>query len=172
MPGAVAEADSGAVGFGWLNAMSAIGAFLSAGLVKLAVQRVGVKNNVAFSMTLVGITCLIAPFTGRLGIALGLFFVMGAARGVSVVSVNTGLMQAVPKHYMGRVQNAFALLSRTAQIGIGLALGLLAHTVGLVAAFVGLALVYGVGAIAAAAAGVPPVSRPEPATESVVAETA
>lgn len=164
--------QSGAVGFGWLNAASAIGAFLSAGLVKLAVQRVGVKNSVAISMTLVGITCVTAPFTGHLGIALVVFFIMGAARGVSVVTVNTGLMQAVPEHYMGRVQNAFALVSRAAQIVIGLALGLVAHAVGLVAAFLGLALVYGVGAIAAAAAGVPPAARPEPATQTVVAETA
>ena len=40
-------------------------------------------------------------------IAIATYFLMGSARGVGGVAMNTSLMEMVPKHLMGRVQNAF-----------------------------------------------------------------
>ena len=146
---------SGAVGFGWINAAWAIGALAAGGLAPPMVRRFGVKSTVAVSVLAVAVGCVIAPFCGRLSFVLIVFVVMGAARGTSVVGVNTGLMEAVPRHFMGRVQNLFAMVSRTIQIALGMALGVLAHRTGLAFAFCALGATYFVAALAAAFAGSP-----------------
>jgi MFS transporter, DHA3 family, macrolide efflux protein len=162
---------SGAVGFGWINAMWAIGALLSGAIVPLIVKRFGVKASIAGASGLVAAGFIVAPLCSRLGVALLLFLIMGAARGISIVGVNTGLMEVVPQHYMGRVQNMFAIVSRSIQLLLGMALGLIAHSAGLIVAFCVLAMVYMVAAIAAASAGVPSSIFKEPPLQTVTAET-
>lgn len=144
---------SGAVGFGWINAAWAVGALLSGGVAPLIMRRFGVKASVAAATALVAAGCMAAPLAGRLRFALLIFLVIGAARGVSIVGANAGLMQAVPMHYMGRVQNAFAVVSRLMQMLLGMALGVIAHSAGLTAAFAALGLTYFVAAAAAAVSG-------------------
>jgi MFS family permease len=162
---------SGPVGFGWINAAWAIGAFLSAGFVPTLVRRFGVRGSVGLATGLVAAGCAIVPLFSRLWAALLVFLLMGAARGVSVVGLNTGLMEAVPEHYMGRVQNTFAIVSRLMQIVIGMTLGVIAHTIGLFAAFCGLAMVYAIAAIAAAAARSPSIVFEQSAAQTAVVET-
>jgi MFS transporter, DHA3 family, macrolide efflux protein len=162
---------AGAVGFGWINAAWAVGAFLSGGIVPLIVRRFGVKGSVAAATGLVAVGCVVVPFCSRLAVALLIFLIMGAARGVSVVGVNTGLMEVVPQHYMGRVQNTFAMFSRLAQILIAVGLAIVARNAGLIAAFCGLAMVYLLAAAAAGAAGSPPVYSKESVTQMATAET-
>jgi MFS family permease len=162
---------SGAVGFGWINAAWAIGALLSGGIVPLIVRRFGVKVSVAAATGLLAVGCIVAPLSGRLAFALLIFLIMGAARGVSIVGVNTGLMEVVPKHYMGRVQNTFAIVSRLMQMLLGMLLGVVAHNVGVVAAFGALGMAYLVAALAAATAGSPSGIFKQTPLQPVTAET-
>jgi hypothetical protein len=64
-------------------------------------------------------------------------------------------MQVVPKYYMGRVQNTFAMASRTVQMALAVALGWAAQSRGLIVAFALLAFAYGLAVFSAALAGRP-----------------
>ena len=74
---------------------------------------------------------------------------MGSARGVGGIAMNTSLMEMVPQHLMGRVQNAFYFFGTFLQLVLALAVGAVAHKVSLVAAFAILACVYGLAFVAA-----------------------
>jgi hypothetical protein len=63
--------------------------------------------------------------------------------------MNTSLMEMVPPHLMGRVQNAFYFFGTFLQLVLALAVGAVAHKVSLVAAFAILASVYGLSFVAA-----------------------
>jgi hypothetical protein len=69
---------------------------------------------------------------------------MGSARGVSGVSMNTSLMEQVPPHFMGRVQNTFNFFGTFLQIGLGLTVGWIASRVSLAAGFGAIAAVYAI----------------------------
>jgi hypothetical protein len=73
---------------------------------------------------------------------------MGSARGIGGVAMNTSLMEMVPKHLMGRVQNAFYFFGTFLQLVLALAVGAVAHSVSLVGAFAILAVVYGMAFVA------------------------
>ena len=88
------------------------------------------------------------PISQFLALAIALYFVMGSARGVGGVAMNTSLMEMVPKHLMGRVQNAFYFAGTFLQLALALAVGAVAHKVSLVAAFAILACVYGCAFVA------------------------
>jgi len=64
-----------------------------------------------------------------------LYGMMGAARGVCGVAMNTSLMQAVPPHFMGRVQNAYNFGGTVLQILLSLAAAHVAHAFSLVYGF-------------------------------------
>jgi hypothetical protein len=74
---------------------------------------------------------------------------MGSARGVGGIAMNTSLMEMVPKHLMGRVQNTFYFWGTLLQLVLAFAVGFVAHNVSLVAAFAILACVYGASFVAA-----------------------
>jgi hypothetical protein len=74
---------------------------------------------------------------------------MGSARGVGGIAMNTSLMEMVPQHLMGRVQNAFYFFGTFLQLVLALAVGAVAHKVSLVAAFAILACVYGLAFVTA-----------------------
>jgi hypothetical protein len=63
--------------------------------------------------------------------------------------MNTSLMEMVPQHLMGRVQNAFYFAGTFLQLVLALAVGAVAHNVSLVVAFAILACVYGLAFVAA-----------------------
>jgi MFS family permease len=140
---------AGAVGYGWLNAGWGSGAFLSALYAPAIIAILGGRRSVAFSMAIIAATVICAPVSHWLALAISFYFVMGSARGVGGVAMNTTLMETVPKHLMGRVQNTFYFWGTSLQLVLALAVGAVAHNVSLVAAFAILACVYGLAFVAA-----------------------
>jgi MFS family permease len=140
---------AGPVGYGWLSAGWGTGAFFSALYAPQAIAGLGGRRALAFSMALLSVTMICAPVSGFLVLAIAAYFVMGSARGVGGVAMNTSLMQMVPKHLMGRVQNTYYFAGTFLQIALALSVGAVAHRVSLVAAFAILACVYGMAFVAA-----------------------
>jgi MFS family permease len=140
---------AGAKGYGWLNAGWGTGAFLSALYAPAVIAQVSGRRAVAYSMALLAVCAASAPISQFLFLAILVYFIMGSARGVGGVAMNTSLMQMVPQHLMGRVQNAFYFAGTFLQLALALAVGTVAHDVSLVAAFSILACVYGLAFVAA-----------------------
>jgi MFS family permease len=155
---------AGPVGYGWLSAGWGTGAFFSTMYTPQVIARLGGRRAVAFSMALLAVAMVCAPVSRLLVLAIGAYFVMGSARGVGGVAMNTSLMEMVPKHLMGRVQNTYYFAGTFLQIALALCVGAVAHNVSLVAAFAILACVYGLSFVAASW----PVGAP--VAEEVVAE--
>jgi MFS family permease len=140
---------AGPVGYGWLSAGWGTGAFFSTMYTPQVIARLGGRRTVAFSMALLAVAMVCAPVSGFLFLAIAAYFVMGSARGVGGVAMNTSLMEMVPKHLMGRVQNTYYFAGTFLQIALALCVGAVAHNVSLVAAFAILACVYGLSFMAA-----------------------
>ena len=139
---------AGAKGYGWLNAGWGTGAFVSALYAPQAIAWLGGRRAIAFSMALLSVCVVCAPIAPFLYLAISMYFVMGSARGVGGVAMNTSLMEMVPKHLMGRVQNAFYFAGTFLQLVLAIGVGVVAHKVSLVAAFAILACVYGMSFVA------------------------
>ena len=133
---------AGASGYGWLNGGWGVGAFLSAAYAPLLITRVGARSLIAVSMLLLTLAMALSPFSPWLAIAVLLYGVMGSARGVSGVAMNTSLMEQVPQQFMGRVQNTFYFFGTFFQITLSLAVGAIASRVSLAAGFGMIAAVY------------------------------
>jgi hypothetical protein len=71
-----------------------------------------------------------------------LYAVMGSGRGVGGVAINSSIMESVPPHFMGRVQNTFMFFGTSLQLGLGFMVGVVSHHVGLLWGFVMIAAVY------------------------------
>jgi DHA3 family macrolide efflux protein-like MFS transporter len=140
---------AGAVGYGWLNAGWGTGAFLSALYGPRVIAYIGGRRSIAFSMALLSVCVVSAPISHWLVLGISCYFMMGSARGVGGVAMNTSLMEMVPNHLMGRVQNAFYFAGTFLQLALALTVGAVAHKVSLVAAFAILACVYGLSFVAA-----------------------
>jgi|SRR5579871_716155 MFS family permease len=156
---------AGPQGYGWLNAGWGTGAFVSALYAPQLIALLGGRRAVAFSMALLSVCIAFAPISGFLWLAIVIFFVMGSARGVGGIAMNTTLMELVPKYLMGRVQNAFYFFGTFLQLVLALSVGAVAHRVSLVVAFAILACVYGLSFVAASV----PVAR-QAVTEEVATE--
>ena len=135
---------AGATGYGWLNGGWGVGAFLSARYTPFLISRVGSRLSIALSMLLLTIAMTLSPFSPWLALAVLLYGLMGSARGVSGVAMNTSLMEQVPAHFMGRVQNTFYFFGTMLQIILGLAVGAIASRISLAAGFGVIAAVYAV----------------------------
>ena len=135
---------AGAVGYGWLNGGWGVGAFLSALYAPFVIARAGSRISIAVSMLLLTIVMALAPFSPWLALAVILYGLMGSARGVSGVAMNTSLMEQVPPQFMGRVQNTFYFFGTLLQITLGFAVGAIASRVSLAAGFGVIAAVYAV----------------------------
>jgi len=156
---------AGPVGYGWLSAGWGTGAFLSALYAPQAIAFLGGRRSIAFSMALISAAMACAPVSHFLVLAIAAYFLMGSGRGVGGVAMNTSLMEMVPKHLMGRVQNSFYFFGTFLQVVLALWVGAVAHRVSLVAGFAILAGVYGLSFVAATL----PVS-PATVAEEVAAE--
>src|SRR6266404_405586 len=135
---------AGAKGYGWLNGGWGVGAFLSALYAPALIARVGARISIALSMLLLTFTMALSPFSPWLAIAVLLYGLMGSARGVSGVAMNTSLMEQVPPQFMGRVQNTFYFFGTFLQVALGLAVGWIASRISLAAGFGTIAAVYAV----------------------------
>jgi len=140
---------AGAQGYGWLSAGWGTGAFLSAMYVAPAIALLGGRRAIAFSMALLSVCMALAPVSGFLFIAIATYFVMGSARGVGGVAMNSTLMEMVPKHLMGRVQTTINFTGISLQLVLALCVGSVAHDLSLVAAYALVAFVYGLSFVAA-----------------------
>lgn len=139
---------AGAKGYGWLNAGWGTGAFISALYAPKVIARIGARRSIAFSMAILAVCVAFAPISGALFFAITTYFVMGSARGVGGVGMNTSLMEMVPKHLMGRVQNAFYFTGTFLQLILAICVGTVAQKVSLVVAFAILGSVYALSFVA------------------------
>src|SRR5579859_6786273 len=139
---------AGAMGYGWLNAGWGTGAFMSALYAPWFIAGLGARRSIAISMGLLTISMILAPLSPVLAIAVFLYGVMGSARGVSGVAMNTSIMEQVPQHFMGRVQNTFYFAGTALQICLAFLVGAVAQ-VSLVAGFSIIGLVYAVAFVCA-----------------------
>jgi len=139
---------AGAKGYGWLNAGWGTGAFVSALYAPKIIGWIGGRRSIAFSMALLSVCVAFAPVSGFLILAIATYFVMGSARGVGGVAMNTSLMEMVPRHLMGRVQNAFYFAGTFLQLVLAIVVGTVAQKVSLVVAFAILGCVYALSFVA------------------------
>ena len=140
---------AGATGYGWLNAGWGSGAFISTLYAPQLIALLGGRRSIAFSMAALAVCVAFAPISGFFVLAIATYFLMGSARGVGGVAMNAGLMEMVPKHLMGRVQNAFYFAGTFMQLVLAICVGAVAHKVSLVLAFAILGCVYGLSFLAA-----------------------
>lgn len=140
---------AGAKGYGWLNAGWGTGAFFSALYAPQMIALIGGRKAIAFSMAILSICMAFAPISGFLVLAILTYFIMGSARGVGGVAMNTSLMEMVPRHLMGRVQNTFYFFGTFLQLVLAICVGTVAQKVSLVVAFAILACVYALSFVAA-----------------------
>jgi MFS transporter, DHA3 family, macrolide efflux protein len=139
---------AGAVGYGWLNAGWGTGAFVSALYAPWFIAGLGTRRSIAISMGLLTISMILAPLSPMLAVAVLIYAAMGSARGVSGVAMNTSIMEQVPQHFMGRVQNTFYFAGTVLQICLALLVGAVAQ-VNLVAGFSIIGLVYAIAFVSA-----------------------
>jgi len=160
----------GAQGYGWLNMGWAIGAFSSALYAPLVIRRLHGRRAVTVAMALLAVSLTLAPHSGILPLAVLCYIVMGSGRGVGGVGISSSMMEMVPKHFMGRVQNAFYFLGTILQLITSIIVGAVAHRISLALGFAIIGLMYAIAAVTSAW----PVAAaeklgPEPVAESVEA---
>ena len=155
---------AGAVGYGWLNAGWGTGAFFSAFYAPWCIAKFGARRAIGISMGLLAICMTLAPLAPVLALAVLAYAVMGSGRGVSGVAMNTSIMEQVPQHFMGRVQNTFYFAGTGLQIALAFLVGATAQA-SLVAGFSVIGLVYTLAFVSAVwpAKAATPVTEPAPA---------
>jgi MFS family permease len=126
---------AGAVGYGWLNGGWAVGALASAVYTAWMIRRLRPRGATALSMAIIAGCWFIMPFSRVLAFSVMLYCIGGSARGVGGVALSSDLMEIVPKHLMGRVQNSIYFAGTFLQISTGMLVGIVAHRVGLAQAF-------------------------------------
>jgi len=140
----------GAVGYGWMNGGWGVGAFLSAIYTPWLVSRLHPRRAVGLGMAVLSISMFVAPHLGAIRLQVAavltliviLYFFMGSARGLGGTAISSSMMEMVPRHYMGRVQNTFYFFGTVLQLGLGFLVGAVAHRVGLTSAFGIVASIY------------------------------
>ncbi|HSM86331.1 MAG TPA: MFS transporter [Candidatus Limnocylindrales bacterium] len=142
---------AGAVGYGWLNSGWAVGACFSALFTPALLRGSGHRRAIGVSMALIGASLVALPHVGArmhgslalAGMAVGLALVasvaiyclMGCCRALGGVAITTTMMEMVPKHFMGRVQNTFYFAATALQLGFSFIVGAVAHKRSLAAGF-------------------------------------
>lgn len=159
---------AGAVGYGWLNAGWGVGAFVSALYAPAVIRRLGSRHSVGISMALLALSLFALPFSQVLAAAVALYALMGSARGVGGISISSTMMEIVPPHFMGRVQNTFYFAGTALQIGMGYFVGQVSHKIALTAGFIIVGCVYAIAAVTAMWPIAPPEKYSKP--EMVAAE--
>ena len=152
----------GAVGYGWLNAGWASGAFTSMIYASWLIRRNGANRSVTATMCVIAVSLFLLPEIRWIAIAVPIYFVMGSGRGVGGIAISSEMMEMVPKYFMGRVQNTFFFLASALQICTALWAGEAAHRDGLKFGF----WIVGAMYLSAALAAWWPVREPEVALES------
>jgi len=155
----------GAVGYGWLNAGWGVGAFVSALYAPVVIKNLRARPAIAVSMGLLAAGMFLAPFSRVLAIAVAIFGIMGSARGLSGIAISSSMMEHVPPHFMGRVQNTFYFVGTALQVVLALGVGAVAHRVSLAWGFAMIGFVYALALLSASW----PVAERVPETSSSTA---
>jgi MFS family permease len=121
----------GAVGYGWLNAGWAVGAFVSVFYAANFIRRYGAHRSVTVTMTVIALSLFVLPATRWVAVAVAVYFIMGSGRGVGGIAISSEMMEIVPRYMMGRVQNMFSFGASALQICTALIAGEAAHRDGL-----------------------------------------
>ncbi len=153
---------TGAVGYGWINAGWASGAFTSMLYASWLIRRNGANRSVTATMCIIALSLFLLPEIRWIALAVPIYFVMGSGRGVGGIAISSEMMEMVPKYFMGRVQNTFFFLASALQICTALLAGEAAHRNGLKFGF----WIVGAMYLSAALAAWWPVREPEVALES------
>jgi MFS transporter, DHA3 family, macrolide efflux protein len=151
---------AGARGYGWLNAGWAIGAFTSTLYAPMFIRQLHGRRSVACAMAILALSLTVAPLSGSLAIAVMCYAAMGSGRGLAGVAISSTMMEMVPKHFMGRVQNTFFFIGTSLQLVTSITVGAIAEHISLALAFSVIGLMYGIAAITAAWPVAPPVKVP------------
>jgi MFS family permease len=139
---------SGAVGYGWLNGGWGVGAFVSAFYAPKFIRQLGARRSIAISLAALAALMMGAPRMPVLGLAVLVYGLMGSGRGITGVAMNTRLMEQIPKHFMGRVQNTFYFAGTALQVIESYLVGTVAeHNLG--AGFSVIGIVYALGFLSA-----------------------
>lgn len=139
---------AGAVGYGWLNGGWGVGAFVSAFYAPLMIKKFGARRSIAIALGLLTVLMISAPIMPVLALAVLIYALMGSGRGITGVAMNTSLMEQIPQHFMGRVQNAFYAAGTALQILQSYLVGAVAQR-NLAAGFSVIGLVYALGFVSA-----------------------
>jgi MFS family permease len=143
---------AGAVGYGWLNSGWAVGACVSAFYTPRLIRGHGHRRAIGVSTALMGMSLIALPWIGSrvhgqihvtaafvMGAALLaavlVYCLMGSCRALGGVAITSTMMDQVPKHFMGRVQNTFFFAATCLQLVLSLIIGSVAHRRGLAEAF-------------------------------------
>ncbi len=151
---------AGARGYGWLNGGWAVGAFASTLYAPLFIRALHGRRSVVYAMAMLAISLMVAPFAGSVVLAVMCYVAMGSARGLAGVAISSTMMEMVPKHFMGRVQNTFFFIGTSLQLVTSIAVGAIAEHISLALAFSIIGVMYGVAAITAAWPVATPVTVP------------
>src|SRR5215475_9882886 len=141
---------AGARGYGWLNGGWAVGAFASALYAPLVIRLLHGRRAIVCAMALLALSLTLAPLSGSLALALMCFILMGSGRGLAGIAISSTMMEMVPKHFMGRVQNTFFFIGTLLQLVTSIGVGVVAEHISLVLAFAIIGVMYGIAAITAA----------------------
>jgi MFS family permease len=125
----------GAVGYGWINAGWATGAFVSVFYATRFIRRRGAHRSVTLTMSVIALSLFMLPVSRWLLFAVPIYFIMGSSRGVGGIALSSEMMEIVPRYMMGRVQNMFSFGASALQIATSLIAGEAAHRNGLTYGF-------------------------------------
>jgi len=139
----------GAVGYGWLNAGWAVGAFISVFYAAMFIRGYGANRAVTLTMGTISACLFLLPVSHWLALAVTIYFIMGSSRGIGGIALSSEMMQLTPRYVMGRVQNAFSFVASGLQICTALLAGEAAHRDGLMYGFWIVAAMYLGAALAA-----------------------
>ena len=138
----------GAVGYGWLNGGWGVGAFVSAFYAPMFIKKFGARRAIAISLGVLACLMTAVPTMPLLALAVLLYAVMGSGRGITGVAMNTSLMEQIPQHFMGRVQNTFYFAGTLLQVLQSYLVGAVAQK-NLIAGFSVIGFVYAIGFVTA-----------------------
>ena len=125
----------GAVGYGWINAGWATGAFLSVFYASRFIRRHGAHRSATLTMSVIALSLFLLPASRYLLFAVPIYFIMGSSRGMGGIALSSEMMEIVPRYMMGRVQNMFSFGASALQIATSLLAGEAAHRNGLTYGF-------------------------------------
>src|SRR5215472_9151737 len=143
---------AGAVGYGWLNGGWAVGACVSSFYTPWLIRGTGHRRAIGISMAVLGLSLISLPWIGShlhssfhiaglgliataLSITVLVYAIMGCCRALGGVAITSTIMELVPKHFMGRVQNTFYFAATCLQLGLAFLVGAVAHKRSLALAF-------------------------------------